>query len=273
MDIQYRVITDPDDIEAAVDLQGAIWSSSDRDAIPSHMLRALQHTGGLLLGAFDSQTLVGMVLSFPATVGGQHMHWSHIAGVLPSYQGRGIGRQLKIHQREWALAQGYSYIGWTFDPLQSANAYFNIARLGCTCNIYHVDFYGNLADGLNTGLPTDRFEVHWWLKGSRTERYLKANRESEPIPDCRPVLLSGTNNLPEYGEWPLDSTETRVEIPIDINRLREQHPDIALQWRLKTREAFRLLFELNFTVVDVIRSRQDGETRCWYILHKQPKHL
>lgn len=251
MEINYRPIIKSDDIERVVDLHGLIWFTDDRDAIPSHVLFALQHVGSLLLGAFDGEKPVGLSLAFPGERYGQRMLWSHVTGVLPEYQGRGIGRQLKWLQYKLALAKGYDCIGWTYDPLQSGNANFNIRRLGCVCNIYHVDFYGEVQDGLNLGLPTDRFEVRWWLKHVEPG---KSEVDGNRVDIGSYVVTRLPNGLPSDFRPPSDEQETvLVEIPSNINEIRNVSLDVAIAWRQVTRQAFETLFQSGFAVVDFVR--------------------
>jgi predicted GNAT superfamily acetyltransferase len=247
MSIQYRHIITPEEIEQAVDLHGLIWFTDDRDAIPAHFLLALQHAGGLLLGAFDQDLLTGFVVGFQGVRDSQVLHWSHVTGVLPAYQGRGIGYELKIRQRLWALEKGYECIAWTFDPLQRGNARFNFEKLGCVCNHYHIDFYGPVSDGLNIGLPTDRFEVRWWLTPHERQQ---SNLAGVSWQNLQPVLSANDNGSPGQPEWANAGARfALVEIPDNINQLRETDIDRALNWRHSTRSVFIKLFEMGYTVV------------------------
>lgn len=263
MDIYCRPIIKSDEIERIVDLHGLIWFTDDRDAIPSHVLLALQHVGAVLLGAFADETPVGFSLAFPGKRNGQRLLWSHATGVLPAYQGRGIGKKLKLLQREIAIEEGYDCIGWTFDPLQAGNANFNIRQLGSVCNKYHIDFYGEVHDGLNNGLPTDRFETEWWLKDTRqrpvirdTSGFFAVWRKSDGAPS--------TFQKPSTGQ-----DIALVEIPHDINSIREQSLGSALSWRHATRNAFENLFALGFSVVDFVQTKPQDNKRTrhsYYVL-------
>jgi predicted GNAT superfamily acetyltransferase len=267
MSIQYRPIIADDEFEQAVDLHGRIWFTDDRDAIPNHMLRALQHAGGLLLGAFDDSIMVGFLVGFPAVRDQKLVHWSHATGVLPEYQGRGIGSKLKWYQREWALTNGYDRIAWTFDPLQSGNAKFNIHHLGCICNIYHVDFYGVINDGLNRGLPTDRFEVTWLLESNGVESRAGGGRITPTQASSHFALQCLADGRPGKIYWPHNQARTSVVVPADINHLRSVSPSVAMEWRMITRELFVELFSQGYSVVGFVpASHVAGIMQSSYLL-------
>ncbi|GAB4527612.1 MAG: GNAT family N-acetyltransferase [Anaerolineae bacterium] len=266
MNIQYRAIHSSDEIEQAVEIHEAIWSVGERDSIPAHLIRAIQHAGGLVLGAFDGEKLVGFSLGFIGKREGQILHWSHITGVIPAYQGKGIGSGLKWLQRRLVLEQGLNCMAWTFDPLQRGNAKFNMRRLGCVCNLYCVNLYGELEDSLNAGLPTDRFEVRWWLDSERVRQREAAEPSATDITGVHRTLCCAGDGGPGEICWPAGQERTLVEIPDDINRLRANHPDLAMRWRLCTREVFTRLFEEGFWVTDFVSWYEGGQMRHWYVL-------
>ncbi len=265
MQIDYRPIISAKEIEETVDLHGQIWGASDRDAIPAHVLHAIRHAGGLLLGAFYDTQVIGFALAFPALIEGSLILWSHATGVLPAYQGRGVGRQLKWLQRAWALEQGYECIGWTYDPLQAKNANFNIAILGCTCNRYLDDFYGEVDDALNRGLPTDRFEVRWWIRSERVQSCAAGHRVQISVEGTRQVLAQATNGEPGPIAWPSGEKRVAVEIPEQILNQHERGPGHALAWRLATRQVFHTLFAMGYVVQGFVKSSAPP-VRCYYIL-------
>lgn len=150
------------EIYALEALQRAAWGASDLEIVPSHLFHAGADHGSCLLGGYEEDRLVAFVYAFPT--GGDCLY-SHIACVHPELQGRGLGVILKQAQANWARARGFARISWTFDPLQSRNCRLNLHRLGATSNRYLVDYYGELDDDLNRGIPSDRLEVDWWLDG------------------------------------------------------------------------------------------------------------
>jgi predicted GNAT superfamily acetyltransferase len=274
MTIQCRHIICSDDIEKVVDLHGLVWDTGDRDAIPSHVVTALLHVGGLLLGAFDVDRVVAFSLAFPGLRDNKLILWSHATGVLPEYQGRGIGTRLKWLQRDLAIQRGFDCINWTFDPLQAGNAHFNIHHLGCLCNRYHDDFYGEVADGLNQGLPTDRFEVKWELYEPKVQSRAIGNPPHLVLPLAPPPFVLSSHEdgsgHPSQIAWPdHDSKHVLVEIPGDINGLRRNHLEVAVSWRLATRQAFAGLFTMGFTVVDFLKRVQAFDKEgCAYVLER-----
>jgi predicted GNAT superfamily acetyltransferase len=248
MPIQYRPIIAPEEMETVADLHKLVWTSDDRDIVPGHILVAIQHAGGLILGAFDGKQLVGFSVAFLGRHGVQWLLWSHETGIHPDYQGRGIGARLKWLQREHALADGLNCIAWTFDPLQAGNAKFNIHYLGCTCNIYHENVYGAMHDRLNAGLPSDRFETRWWLVHKHVTTRMKQPPKLEAIDAIHRSLIS-VEGSPQIEAGPTNQRRTLVEIPSDLSHLKHTQPQMALAWRLATREVFNRLFGMGYTIV------------------------
>ncbi|MFN8560597.1 MAG: GNAT family N-acetyltransferase [Anaerolineae bacterium] len=182
--IQCRPLQDIDEFEAAYNLEIAVWGIDPSDAVPVNLLRALQHGGSSLLGAYDGARMVGVALAFPARVGERWVLWSHLTGIDRAYQGQGVGFALKLYQRQWALDNGYDEIRWTFDPLQRGNAHFNLRRLGATAERYYVNFYGVMIDEINhANVPSDRVEAVWRLRDPRVEQL--QNGEQDAVPDAR----------------------------------------------------------------------------------------
>ncbi len=155
------------EFEQMVDLEFRVWGFKERDVVPSQMYVVAAKTGGQVLGAFAGDLMVGFVLGYAGIRDGNPYLHSHMAAVLPEYRDLGIGRQLKLAQRDEALARGIPLIEWTFDPLQTRNAYFNICRLGAVVRRYLLDVYGATSSPLHAGLPTDRLVAEWHLASDR----------------------------------------------------------------------------------------------------------
>lgn len=237
------------DLEKLVDLEIIVWNLQPRDAVPSSLLHVIASNGGLTSGVFDGDALVGMALALPVPRGKRWVLWSHMAGVHPDYQGKGIGFALKQFQRAWALEHGYTSMSWTFDPLQPGNANFNLHQLKATSQIYHVNFYGELSDGINTGLPSDRLEVVWDLRQKQSKKVREVNdlQEANRLlwadeKDCPKLNASFDDALPFYF----------AEIPADLAALKQSAPDLALAWRLALREALQAAFARGYTATDFI---------------------
>src|SRR5512141_546470 len=161
-DFTIRPLITLEDFHAAEEVQRAAWGSADIDIAPLHVMLTIAKNGGVVLGAFAQDQLIGFVYGFVGTTdrADAHLkHTSHQMGVLPEWQSRGVGYALKVAQREAVRQQGLRLITWTYDPLESKNARLNIAKLGAVCNTYIRNYYGELRDELNLGLATDRFQV------------------------------------------------------------------------------------------------------------------
>ena len=153
--------------DRCVELQVAVWGYSEGDVIPRRMFLVAHRIGGQVLGAFDGDNIVGFAMALPGYRDGQPYLHSHMLAVLPEYRNRGLGRRMKLAQRDDALARGFELMEWTFDPLEIKNAYLNIHRLGAIVRRYHPNFYGPSSSPLQGGLPTDRLYAEWWLRSPR----------------------------------------------------------------------------------------------------------
>lgn len=176
--IEIRPLTSLEHFERCVVLQLEVWGYSDGDVIPRRVFLVAQRIGGQVLGAFDGETVVGFAMSLPGYRNGKSYLHSHMLAVLPEYRNAGLGRRLKLAQRDDAVARGFDLMEWTFDPLEIKNAHLNIARLGAIVRRYQPDFYGPSSSPLQGGLPTDRLYAEWWLNSPRVKRVLAG----EPMP-------------------------------------------------------------------------------------------
>jgi predicted GNAT superfamily acetyltransferase len=200
-EIAIRELHTHEEFQQAVALQREIWSFADVELIPVRMFVVASKIGGQLLGAFDGDRMVAFLLAVPgikhqANPGepGHYLH-SHMLGVLPGYRDLGLGRRMKLRQREDALARGIQLIEWTFDPLEARNAFFNIERLGAIVRRYVENQYGRTSSALHAGLPTDRFVAEWWLDSAHTKRVLRGER------DPRETIVERVAVPADIGEW------------------------------------------------------------------------
>jgi predicted GNAT superfamily acetyltransferase len=239
MTVQYRVVDDIDDLERMVDLEIDVWGLDVRDAVPSNIMRAMIKNGGVAVGAYDGDVMIGMALAFPSFRNAQVCLWSHMAAVLPAYQRRGIGAAIKFFQRDWARAYGYNQIRWTFDPLQRGNAHFNFNLLGIMADTYHIDAYGVMNDAINKGMPSDRLEAVW-----------KIDRQDFPSPLSAmtdiPPLLAIHDGQPQPISLPDVHEVLAVEIPHTIQHLSRE---LMFSWRLALREAFTWSFDQGYHTI------------------------
>lgn len=269
--ISIRRLRSTDEFHRAQEIQRDIWGMPDhRATVPVHALITADKNGGLVLGAFDGDTMVGYLFGFLGfTADGTVKHCSHMMGVAPEYRGRGLSIALKQHQRQFVLDQGLDVITWTYDPLESVNAYLNIAKLGAVCRTYIRDLYGEIPDALNSGLPTDRFEVEWWIRSQRAETYAAGTPTHYALDEVAVVtdVTETARGVPRPAGWTfVDAPAIAVEFPARIQTIKSHDLETALDWRLMTREVFEAYFDAGYTVVDVIRDAGNTETRWFYVL-------
>ena len=205
-EIDIRTLGDIDGIHRAAGVLDEVWG--ERGTMPANILRALEHAGNYVVGLFDGDRMVGASAAFFAPPAERSMH-SHITGIVPAYQGRGLGRQLKEHQRAWALERGVGHITWTFDPLVARNAHFNLAVLGARVTDYLVNQYGEMDDAVNRGDESDRLMVAWALA-----------EPPAPTPADAEILAA-------------------VAVPDDVAALRRSDPVAAAEWRVRVRDELR----------------------------------
>ncbi|GAA2876243.1 GNAT family N-acetyltransferase [Nonomuraea rubra] len=229
--VAVRELRDLDEAHAVIALLVEIWGRPENPLITVEFLRALTKAGNYVAGAYDGDRLVGVCIGFHEEPAARTLH-SHIAGVAPGLAGRGIGMALKLHQRAWALARGIVAVEWTFDPLVSRNAYFNIVKLGALPVEYLPNFYGAMHDAINGGDDTDRLLVRWELLSPRVR-----------------AACSGTPcERPAGGP-----SSRRVAAPADIEALRVHDAAAARSWRPRLRDELEPLMAAGGRVVDYDR--------------------
>jgi predicted GNAT superfamily acetyltransferase len=290
---KLKILDQPGEMEAVEVLQRTVWPASETEVVPVHILVAGVHNGGLLVGAFrdtPAEPLIGFVFGFPGLYqtpdGPRAKHYSHMLAVHPDFRDRGLGFALKRAQWQMVRHQGLDRITWTFDPLMSRNAHLNIGKLGAVCNTYRLEFYGEMRDGLNAGLPSDRFDVDWWVNTKRVERRL--SRKARLRLDLAHYLAGGTEILnptrregagwpqpsgsvelqPEQGKQEMQATNNPlllVEIPSDFQAMKTAEPALALEWRLHSRWLFESLFKRGYLVTDFVHLA-GSQPRSFYVL-------
>ncbi|HEY5785550.1 MAG TPA: GNAT family N-acetyltransferase [Microlunatus sp.] len=239
--VTVRELTGIQEMTAASTLWDQIWlrAEAGHEVDPSLMV-ALSHAGSYLGGAFVGETLIGAALGFWGSPAYGALH-SHITGVLPAYAGRGVGSLIKNHQRDWVLAQGGNAITWTYDPLVSRNAHFNLNRLGARPESYLHDLYGALADDLNRGDPSDRLLVRWDLGSTPPAASSRPSAALVIVRDGAPAVGLTLDDLDP-------STPLTVAVPDDITDLRRRDPASASLWRTAVREALVPLLDRGWSI-------------------------
>lgn len=227
----------------------------------------------MVLGAFDRDRLIGFVCSFVGLTGdGEVRHCSQLLAVDPEAQFSGIGFRLKAAQRQVALSQGIDLITWTFDPLASVNAHFNLAKLGCTATRYVEDFYGEPAGGLNGGLATDRLMAEWRLRDAGTEARMTGSwRQERPRGAAVNRLVPDRAGLPVNTGIRLDLSdpELLVEIPNDLTRLKRRDMERARVWRREVRSILATYLRRGYRAVGFHRRQDQARDAAAYQLVRE----
>ena len=255
--IEIRDLCDRADLREVIEVERRVWGYADAaETVPLPILAASVRRGAIVLGAFDAATMIGASYSFPALRQGRTTQWSHMLGVVEERQGRGIGRLLKVRQRERALEMGIGLVEWTFDPLQAANAHFNLARLGAVVEEYEVNAYGESSSPLWRNTESDRFIAQWYIREPHVERRLARRgpviRASETLAAACVLETRCYGGAVEPGEPDLgeDGRRLRVEIPATFGPIQAERPDLARAWRTATRAAFGHYLPRGYRVID-----------------------
>jgi predicted GNAT superfamily acetyltransferase len=235
IDFDLRPLTEREDLKSVVRLQRQIWGFEDVDLIPLRLFVVASKIGGQVYGAFDGAQLIGFCMAIPGLKpGGKTYLHSHMLGVLPEYRNTGVGRTLKLTQRDDAMARGIDLIEWTFDPLEIKNAFFNMERLGAIVRRYVPNQYGTTSSPLHGGLPTDRCIAEWWLSSPRVNTRLDGGY---------------------FTHYP---AEARVSIPSDIATIRANDPARAREIQQNASEQFRAAFDRGLAVIGFEKSEEAG---------------
>jgi predicted GNAT superfamily acetyltransferase len=229
----FRKCSGVAEFEDCVRLQKEVWNFADVDLVPLRMFVVAEKVGGQVLGCFDGAHMAGFALAIPGSRCGHAYLHSHMLAVRPEYRDRGIGRRLKLAQRDDALARKFELMEWTFDPLEIKNAYFNIERLGAIARRYTINQYGISSSPLHGGLPTDRLVAEWWLHSRRVEQVLSE-------------------------QSPLKKIERKIEVPAQIGEWKASAGDRrrAVDLQTKNREQFLESFAAGLAVLGYQRDEK-----------------
>jgi predicted GNAT superfamily acetyltransferase len=215
-------------------LQQAVWGKSDID-IPVPMFAVAAETGGQVLGAYDGERMVGFTLAIAGWRDGRAFIHSHMTAVLEDYRDRGIGRRLKLFQRDDAIERGIFLVEWTFDPLEVKNAYFNLMRLGAIARRYLPNVYGVTSSPLHGGIPTDRLVAEWWLVSPRVNAVLAASANAPQ--------QSATQQSAPHQSSALHSAHSharaQILVPADLPAPRQSDLEKSVAVQSKIRDGFQ----------------------------------
>lgn len=276
-ELRLRDLHTADDFRQVMDLEQRVWGFTDlNDMVTLPVFTITVKRGAILIGAYDeTDHMVGFVYSIVGMKPGrQVLQWSHMLGVLPEYRNSGLGRALKLAQRERALAQGYELVEWTYDPLQAMNAHLNFAKLGVVAEEYHRNVYGESTSVLHKGTPTDRLVAQWWIARPHVARRVAPASDlavtTHELAEAAPVNVTHpTQAWLANSDIFLARDERRLvlEIPTGFTDMQRDAPALALEWRMQTREIFETYFRRGYRVVDFHLDRPHARGR--YLLAKK----
>jgi predicted GNAT superfamily acetyltransferase len=235
MEVSVRVLHELQDFQGTVAVQREVWGFSDIDLVPPRLMTVSTHIGGLVLGAYEGGRLIGFSLALPGVKPGGQAYWhSHMTGILPPFQNQGIGRRLKLRQREEARRAGIGLVEWTFDPLEIRNSHFNVERLGVVVCRFVPNQYGITSSRLHGGLPTDRLVAEWYVNSPRVEAVV--DRSETVVHRC----------------------EAAIEVPNQIDQWRQQDVEKARQAQDHIRTEFQQRLASGLAVVGYRRTDEGG---------------
>jgi len=298
MDISIHILETSEEFANVEELQRRLSPGNEADIVPIHLLIAAVQAGGLVLGAYvgrpplENQVLAGFVFSFPGlyhSPGGlRPMHCSHAFGVHPGYRRNELGFLLKRAQWQMVRHQGIDRIVWTCDPLDSQEAELAFSRLGAVCSSYLRDYFGPAKHTQPYGLPTDCFQVDWWLNSQRV--YRRLSRRARRVLDLAHYFDAGAkiinpslvgrsrlphpnstsvqdliNSVTAHPSLTLPDKLLLVEIPASLAELAAADLALAIAWRQHTRTLFETLFTRGYMVTDFIHL-SGRDSRCFYVL-------
>jgi predicted GNAT superfamily acetyltransferase len=240
--IEVRLCHTLAEYEDCLRLEQITWGTGI--LVPTAIFVVAQETGGQIIGAFDKKEMIGFTMALAAIHEGRPSLHSHMTAVLEPYRDKGVGRALKLFQRQEALSRKIHLVEWTFDPLELKNARFNLMRLGAIIRRLIPNCYGITDSPLHKGMPTDRLVAEWWLDSPRVNRIVSAKTS------------------PASNEY---SNATRISIPNNISGLRTSDRAAAEKIQSQIREQF----ESNFANKMVVTAIESGPTTTDYILQPQ----
>jgi predicted GNAT superfamily acetyltransferase len=233
--IEIEALTTEQQFRDAVALQKTVWGFDEIELVPVRLFVVATKVGGQAFGAYTEGRMIAFCLALPGLKPGpkSFLH-SQMLGVLPEFRDAGIGRRLKLRQREDALARGIDLIEWTFDPLEIKNAYFNMQRLGAIVRRYVRNQYGTTSSHLHGGLPTDRCTAEWWVASERVRSIVNGD------PYENPAIVE------------------RIQVPANIAEIRRTDPKRARAIQAEISERFESAFSRKLAVLGMDRSDEFG---------------
>lgn len=263
-----KIVTELDKIAEMVELQKTVWANDAVTSLPQ--MTAAIHHGGVVIGAYDRHQLLGFCYGFAGYKKGETYLFSHMMAVHPDYRNVGIGQKLKLVQRSWAIEHGYHKILWTYDPLETRNAYLNLCKLGAYVQRYIPSYYGKLNDPINQGLPTDRFLVEWDLHSERVNRAVTGKMVEDKNWYNYPRLLDwGRGEVYPHPNEQYSFKDPQpgylIPVPTSIQQMKQNYIEVAKNWRFQLRDICQEAFSRGYVVVGLLRS---AEPVHYYVIEK-----
>ncbi len=275
MSIAIHDLTTLDEFQQVRQIQQRCWGFAHGEGLYAPLLISAARNGGMVLGAFDSEQMIGFLFGFLGVNPERRLKLcSQTMGVLPDYRNRGVASRLKWAQRARMLAVGIDLITWTFDPLEAPNARLNLHTLGATVSTYDRNLFGEDFGELGRGLPSDRFQASWWINSARVSRLAEGAR---PAAD----ELSGplVNRCAGDGlarrivdlNLSLEAPIVHVEIPDDTQAVKRADLALARDWRMQTRLVFEAYLARGYVATDLLRLPAPGGWQAIYCLEKDSR--
>lgn len=255
--VRIQKIMTPVEIAEVQSLNAEIWGTQ---AIPSHQLLAAVQNGGLVLGAYLEDKLIGFNYCFVGYREGKMYLHSHMIGVEKTYREQGVGELLKHAQQEYARDHGFQLVHWLFEPLEARMANLSFLKLNAFSYQYENDYYGPLQDDFNEGLPSDRIVVEWWIERDRVEDSLDELEEGaeEVVPWS--LTVDGLPVLDIDGEFQREQSFYKdaylLPIPQCLQKMKVESPKLAEDWRYKVRTILTTLFEQDYAIVRMKKHKE-----------------
>lgn len=279
MTITYKQLKTLEELKSCEKVQEAVWGFDLLDTIPARFMLVLRKHGGFAMGAFDGDTMVGFVFGVPAIHYGRPSQHSHMLAVLPEYRDQRIGFNLKKAQREDAISRDIDLITWTFDPLQSRNAYLNLNNLGVIACSYTINLYGEeTSSELHGGLGTDRLLAEWWLVSNKVKSIMDG--DTQGVMEKQPVEGININktrrneqglHLPVESDLTLTNDVLLLEIPDDIEEIKKLNIQAGHQWREHVQKALIHYFDTGYYINYLNVEREKDTRRTYYVLERLAK--
>ncbi|MCG8470015.1 MAG: GNAT family N-acetyltransferase [Gemmatimonadetes bacterium] len=263
--IALRQLETLDEFRECVSLQKTTWGDAFADVVPGSLLQVIRKTGGLVGGAFDDDRMIGFVLSLLGTYEATTMHWSHMLAVSPDHRGQGLGRRLKLFQRDELLESGIDTVFWTFDPMVAANAHLNLNRLGASVVRYVPNMYGaDTGSPLHAGGDTDRLIVRWDLNSQRASWAIEGAQTRPPSRRLDDSGVVTRASATDEDDLP-GGDEVLIEVPTDLTKPTVSASELVA-WRRTVRDAFMTYLRRGYAVQSLHRAT--NADRAYYFLRR-----